>query len=667
MARKVLPFGQRTDRTAELSLGKFAYSPETATSKEGSPLPEGGACLPQGSRIRSVRLIAFVPLALGWVLCLSRTAVTQSWIEATEYQERRDAPSASQSAGAGSASAKKDLIGIWEAKRSFGPTLRGSLTITRKSDEWIAEIAGEMIRSTATGNVVSLAFPAGQGEFHGVLNSNGNEIRGHWIQPATVNASRQYASPVRLTSFGKDCWRGQVVPLEDEFTFYLIASPGENGTVRAFLRNPDRNLGIFLEVNHLEREGDVVRLVGHLRNSEEQRVLAEGTFRAGSDRSQDRMSIYFSRLGATFDFSRAGERSFFYARGKNPPEYRYIPPMAEDDGWPIGTLEKAGISEEPLKKLIEIEVDPPNTSVHDLDIHGMLIARHGKLVFEDYFHGFNREKAHDTRSASKSLTATLVGSAIAHGADLSVSTHVYKTLYGESLPADLDSRKKAMTVENLLMMASGYYCDDRNPAAPGNEDVMQEQTADPDWYHYTLNVAMISNPGEQPTYCSADPNLLGDVLTRVTGKPLTELVQERIADPLQIQHYYLILGPDGVPYMGGGTSWLPRDFMKLGQVMLDGGRWNGQTIVNPEWARRATSPLENLRKLQYGYLWWSIAYQYKDKTVRAFFAGGNGGQLVMGIPDLDLLVAFYAGNYSDPVLYKIQEEFVPKYILPAIR
>jgi CubicO group peptidase (beta-lactamase class C family) len=79
------------------------------------------------------------------------------------------------------------------------------------------------------------------------------------------------------------------------------------------------------------------------------------------------------------------------------------------------------------------------------------------------------------------------------------------------------------------------------------------------------------------------------------------------------------------------------------------------------------SPLENLRKLQYGYLWWSIAYPYKDKTLRAFFAGGNGGQLVMGIPDLGLVVAIYAANYSDPVLYKIQEELVPSTFCPRSR
>jgi CubicO group peptidase (beta-lactamase class C family) len=179
---------------------------------------------------------------------------------------------------------------------------------------------------------------------------------------------------------------------------------------------------------------------------------------------------------------------------------------------------------------------------------------------------------------------------------------VYKTIYGDILPSGLDPRKKAMTVENLLMMASGYYCDDRDSAAPGNEDTMQEQTADPDWYHYTLNVPMNANPGEQPVYCSADPNLLGDVLMHVTGRSLPELFQERIADPLQIKHYYLNLSPNGVPYMGGGIYWLPRDFMKLGQVMLNGGTWNGHRIVSSEWAHRATSPLENLRKLQYGYL-----------------------------------------------------------------
>jgi len=571
----------------------------------------------------------------------------------------------STAAGGAPASSPSSLAGVWEATRNFGPELKGTLTLARNQGFWTAEIAGQRVSATLEHNTLEASFGP-RGEFRGGLSSDEHLIRGHWTQPPTVNTGLRFASPVTLKSEGKATWRGDVVPLEDEFTMYLVVTPGEGGHENAFLQNPDRNLGVFLEVEHIERDGDTVKLIGRTRGNNAERVLAQGAYHQGDDPGQDQFSIFFPRLGATFDFSRAADASFFYARGEHPAPYHYVPPPAEDDGWPTGTLAEAHIAEGPIKNFIETVIDPPAQSVHDPYIHGMLIARHGKLVFEDYFHGFYRDKPHDTRSASKSLTATLTGSLIEHGAKLSISTPVYKTIYGKNLPENLDPRKRQMTVEHLLMMTSGFYCDDRDPAAPGNEDVMQDQSADPDWYHYTLNVPMAFNPGDKPIYCSANPNLLGDVLSHATGKPLTELFQQRIASPLQVNHYYLNLSPTGEPYMGGGIYWLPRDFMKLGQVMLNGGTWNGQRIVSAEWARRSTSALENLRKLQYGYLWWSITYPYRGKTVRAFFAGGNGGQIVMGIPDLDLLVAFYAGNYSDPVLYKIQEDFVPQYILPAV-
>jgi hypothetical protein len=126
-------------------------------------------------------------------------------------------------------------------------------------------------------------FPGGQGEFHGVLDAKADEIRGHWIQPATVNSMMRYASPVTLPAYGKNHWRGQVVLLEDEFTLFLVASGGEDGTVHAFLRNPDRNLSVFLDVDRMEREGDAVKLIGHSRNEKAERVLVAGTYRSGSD------------------------------------------------------------------------------------------------------------------------------------------------------------------------------------------------------------------------------------------------------------------------------------------------------------------------------------------------------------------------------------------------
>ena len=195
---------------------------------------------------------------------------------------------------------------------------------------------------------------------------------------------------------------------------------------------------------------------------------------------------------------------------------------------------------------------------------------------------------------------------------------------------------------------------------------MQSQDIQPDWYRYTMDLKMVAEPGEKAVYCSAGMNLVGAVLTAASGRSLEELFFELIAKPLQIQHYYLNLSPTGHPYLGGGIYWQPRDFMKLGQLMLNGGTWNGKRVVSEAFAKKSVSAIYQMQNKGYGYAWWTLSYPFKERQVQAFFAAGNGGQIVMGIPELELLVAFYAGNYSHRTLFRIQQEFVPEYILPAL-
>jgi len=107
--------------------------------------------------------------------------------------------------------------------------------------------------------------------------------------------------------------------------------------------------------------------------------------------------------------------------------------------------------------------------------------------------------------------------------------------------------------------------------------------------------------------------------------------------------------------------------MKLGQVMLDGGRWKGRQIVSAEWAKKSTSEQTKIGDRMYGDLWWLADYPYNGRKVRAFFAAGNGGQIVMGIPDLDLVIAFYGGNYGEAAAAIPQRVFVPEDILPAVK
>ena len=556
-----------------------------------------------------------------------------------------------------------DLAGLWEAKLRFGPDIRGPLILEHAAGAWRAEIAGRSAEAHLTGDTITFELSEGAGGFRGRLVAERGRIVGHWIQATTVNSGSRFASPVTLTRMGTaERWRGDVDPLADEFTMYLKVEPKPDGSMRAFLENPERNLGRFIRVASLERAGDVVRLLAAPANGQPGSVLAEGVLR------DDVLSIPLR--GGTYDFRRAAPNaaSDFYPRGRPAvgAAYTYRAPVALDDGWPVGTPEQVGLSRAALETLVRTILDAPIDSVSSLETHGVLVARHGTLVLEEYFHGEYRDKPHDTRSAAKSLTATLLGAAIQAGVPLSPRSLVYQVMNGGTLPHDLDPRKRALTVEHLLTMSSGLDCDDSDPTSPGNEDVVAEQTAEPDWWKVTLGLKMIRAPGERPVYCSVQPNLVGGVLRTAARRPLPELFHDLIAEPLQIRRYWLNLMPTGEAYMGGGVRFLPRDFMKLGQLMINGGTWHGRRIVSAEWAKKATSPLLQFGTQRYGYLWWVMDYPYKGRTIQGFYAGGNGGQVVMGIPALDVVVAFYGGNYSDRVGFQVQERLVPDYVLPAV-
>ena len=370
--------------------------------------------------------------------------------------------------------------------------------------------------------------------------------------------------------------------------------------------------------------------------------------------------------GGTYDLTRVSDSatSPFYPRGNPPARYRYTPPLQLDDGWPVATLEDVGISRPAIEQFVQLILDMSMDSLNTLQIHSLLIARHGKLVLEEYFHGFDRNQPHNLRSASKSWTATLIGAAMQAGVPLRLDTPVYQTMLG-TVPADLDPRKRAMTLEHLLTMTAGFNCDEDDTTS-ANEDVMDNRGIE-DWWGYTLKVPLVSTPGEKIFYCSTEPHLAGMMLAKVARESQLDLFERLLARPMRMRNYYLGLRDDDA-YGGGGWAFTSRDFMKMAQLMVNNGRWNGKQLVSEDWVRRSTAPLRNLNAVQqYGFLWNSAEYDYNGRKIRAYFAGGNGGQVSMGIPELDLVVAFTGGNYNDSVLFTGQRVYVPRYILPAVQ
>jgi CubicO group peptidase (beta-lactamase class C family) len=553
-----------------------------------------------------------------------------------------------------------DLEGLWVAHARYGPDVRGKLTILKRGDALVADIAGFSVPVKQQGKKLGFDLPDGKGSFRG--EQVGKEIEGQWIQSGTIEAGARYATPLVLRADGNERWTGTVAPREDHMTYYLPVTRGTDGRYSTYVRNPERNQGVFLGVSRIEQDGDTVRLLATRDGQQEERVVASGR----RDPESGTFSLPLPR--GTFNFARETDGSSpFYARGNPPERYRYFPPLQFDDGWPVSTLEQAGIDRATIEKFVQKLIDMRQETVSTSQIHSVLIARHGKLVLEEYFHGFDRDTPHDTRSAAKSWTNVLIGAAMQAGVPIRLDTPVYETLLG-SVPPDLDPRKKAMTLEHLISMTAGFDCDDSGER-PGDEDPMQEQTAEPDWYRYSLNVPMAWNSGEKIVYCSMKPNLAAGMLEKIAAEPLPEMFYRLVAKPMRMGRYHLFLQPTGQPYGGGGHHFTTRDFMKLTQLFLNDGQWEGRQIVSREWARKSGAALRVLSPRSgqtYGYLWNSFEYPYRGRKLHAYFPGGNGGQVYIGIPDLDLLIAFTGGNYADPVLFRAQREFVPQDILPAV-
>ncbi len=546
------------------------------------------------------------------------------------------------------AQAPDSLTGLWYAKLRFGPDVRGRLVIDRPNGVWRASLAGRTTPVRMTADSVAFELPGDGGRFRGRMRAN--TIAGWWFFPTASTTA------VTLAACGASCFHANIDGDPDApnqaRTFYLKVARQADGTLAAFLRNPERNLGQFLPVRSLRQDGAAVALLDRTG-----KTIASGPFRGGM--------ISLQLFGDTYDFTRIPDTAYtdFYPRGRASVKYTYAPPRQEKDGWPVARLRDVGISEDSIAAFIQLLSDTPIDSATAPRLHALLIARHGKLVLEEYFHGERADKPHDTRSGSKTQVTALIGAAMQAGVRITPETRVYATLRPNA--RDLPPRKQTLTLEHLLTMTAGFDCNDSGDR-PGDEDFIQQQNKNPDWANLFLDVDITRDNGVTATYCSMKPYTAGKVLERVAGRPLPELFDELIAKPLDYGHYYLFATPLGDVYFGGGHRFVARDYLKLPQVYLDGGVWRGRRIFSKAWVEQSSRPRYQLGSRQYGYLWWEKDYEYRGRTIQAFMQLGNGSQNAIFIPALDLAIVTLGENYASPTINYILNVQIPRYILSAI-
>lgn len=310
------------------------------------------------------------------------------------------------------------------------------------------------------------------------------------------------------------------------------------------------------------------------------------------------------------------------------------------------------------------------------NIHSILISKGGKLVYEHYFNGWKRDSLHDSRSSFKSITSLLTGIAIDKGFIKDITQKVY-SFFPEYAPfSNYDDRKRRMTIKNLLEMKSGFDCEEFN----GEKDCENVMATTKDWLRFSLDLPMKNTPGTVWAYTSSNPIIIGGIISHTAKMSITDFAKKYLFDPMGISDYRWTVDASGHATTAGSFYIRPIDMMKFGELVRQNGMWHGRQIVSESWLKESTrtsipipdfsfvkfseSEMAIPQPVYYGYYWYRETIKTKSYQEDVLFASGNGGQYIMIIENLDLVVVFTQGNYNSSKA-KRAFDILSKYILPV--
>jgi len=347
----------------------------------------------------------------------------------------------------------------------------------------------------------------------------------------------------------------------------------------------------------------------------------------------------------------------------------YQPPRATTDGWPVADAAQLGWDTATLGSL-----DAKVADGSFKQITSVLVVDHGRLVYEHYFNDGSADLLNDVRSASKSLTAVLVGAAIQRGEIRDVKAPVY-AFFPEILIDHPDPRRAAITLEDLITMSSILECDDDNQYSAGNEERMYVSER---WLDFALNIPIrgyapwVARPKDSPygrtfSYCTAGAFLAGAVVERATKMSLARFAHEVLEQPLGITQVTWNTSSEGVGMGGGGTRYRSRDLAKIGSLMADGGRWHGQQVLPKAWVAAMLSPHAQARDdAEYGYLWWQFRFPIDGVDTKVWAMSGNGGNYVFVLPERGLVTVITSKAYNKSFAHPQSQAIFRDYILKSL-
>ena len=272
----------------------------------------------------------------------------------------------------------------------------------------------------------------------------------------------------------------------------------------------------------------------------------------------------------------------------------------------------------------------PNLSEESL--HSIIVSHQQAIVSQAYFNDFTAADYSNVQSLTKGIASLLIGIAIDQGHIPSVDEPIAN--YFPEVFATLDNKdKEKMTIKNLLNQTSGLewkgYLE--------HEDWL----ASPDPVAYVLNKKLVAFPGKEYNYNSGATHLLSGILTKATGQSTLEFANEQLFGKLEIEKVKWAKRNDGhYDCAGLGLSMRPIDLVKIGQLIMGNGVYEGSQVVSQAWIKESMDTALNfptrwgLRNSSHGYCWY--AAKLDGEVIN--YGMGYGGQFIFMIPAKDLII-----------------------------
>jgi len=310
--------------------------------------------------------------------------------------------------------------------------------------------------------------------------------------------------------------------------------------------------------------------------------------------------------------------------------YQYTAPERINDGLSVANLSETTLTPEVVFKVVR-EVA---TGLYGR-IHSFLILKDGKLVCEEYFYGFNNKILHPVESVTKSITSLLLGIAIDQNKISSINDKVLN--YFPENGVSLSDKPREIVIKDLLNMTSGLEIDNR------------ELINSSDRISFLLQSKNDNTMDRKFNYSGANTELLGGIIKKATGDFTDVFAQNNLFIPLSITNYrWDQYKQNGYPLCSGSLWLAPRDMVKIGLIVLNGGIWDGKQIISKDWIEKSVR--DNVKTStnfdMYGYQWWISKINVGGNISQFILANGLGSQFIIIFPEYDMVIVTTGGNWE---------------------